>query len=374
MLNFERRYFEEQGVTAEISVFSQDGGVTERHVMLHVEPRMQPFEGQIARIYEVERLLPWKCVMKRYFVSDIFNQLWAIREDDTNAAVSIIQQSPMDGSKVAVWLYFLEGMDVVKENGMTVASHNGYRHLWRMGMCVEEGDSAQQTESILLDYERQLEHFGANLADNCMRTWFVLRDIEANYMGMVKARKENFAQQGLTDKTHFMASTGIEGTPAAKNALMDFGAYALTGLVPDQIEYLYAPAYISSAYEYGVTFERGTKIDFGDRRHVIISGTASITNRGLVVHSGDALQQAFRVLETVEALLWDAECDFSDVVQVIVYLRDVSDYDVMKRLFAKHFPNTPCVITLASVCRPEWLVEMECMAVKDLRNSNYPAF
>ena len=30
------------------------------------------------------------------------------------------------------------------------------------------------------------------------------------------------------------------------------------------------------------------------------------------------------------------------------------------------FPNVPRMITLAPVCRPGWLVEMECMAVRKL--------
>ena len=32
-------------------------------------------------------------------------------------------------------------------------------------------------------------------------------------------------------------------------------------------------------------------------------------------------------------------------------------------MFARRWPDIPAVITLAPVCRPEWLVEMECVAV-----------
>ena len=56
---------------------------------------------------------------------------------------------------------------------------------------------------------------------------------------------------------------------------------------------------------------------------------------------------------------------FDDVMQIIVYLRDLSDVSLVKSLFDKKFPHTPYIITLAPVCRPTWLVEMECIAVKD---------
>ena len=51
---------------------------------------------------------------------------------------------------------------------------------------------------------------------------------------------------------------------------------------------------------------------------------------------------------------------------IIVYLRDIADYAVVKEMFDKRFPDIPRVVTLASVCRPGWLVEMECMAVKKI--------
>ena len=48
---------------------------------------------------------------------------------------------------------------------------------------------------------------------------------------------------------------------------------------------------------------------------------------------------------------------------MIVYLRDIADYGVVKEMFDTEFPTVPKVIVLAPVCRPEWLIEMECAAV-----------
>lgn len=373
-----RLYFEEHGVTAEVSEFATIGGVTEWHIMLHVEPRGEQFSGQIARIYAIEDILlgsvpsssdaglgeDAKCVMKRYFLSDSANQQPLMRQDSSEVAVSIIQQQPLDGSKVAVWMYVQSQTEIKNENGMVVVNHNGYKHLWRMGMHHHKGDSAWQTESVLIEYENLLHTFGATLADNCIRTWFFVRDVDTQYAGMVKARRENFIEQGLTEQTHYIASTGIGGLPSDTRALIQMGCYSLLGFKPEQQKYLYAPTHLNPTYEYGVTFERGVCLDFGDRRHVYISGTASIDNTGNVVHVGDIVKQTERMWENVETLLAEAECTMHDTMQIVVYLRDTADYAIVRSMFEKKYPGIPVVYTLAPVCRPSWLIEMECIAVK----------
>ena len=47
----------------------------------------------------------------------------------------------------------------------------------------------------------------------------------------------------------------------------------------------------------------------------------------------------------------------------IVYLRDIADAPVLRRYMQIRFPNTPFLLTEARVCRPEWLIEVEGMAV-----------
>lgn len=379
-MKYESTYLEDLGVTLQTAAFEPGQGVTEWHMMLHVEPRGELFEGQMRRIYAAEdRILTMPefagaCyIMKRYFLSDSTNQQPLMRQDP-DVAVSVIQQQPMDGSKIAVWLYLQRGMEVSMEHGMTVARHNGYTHLWKMGMCSSEGDSAQQTEKLLLDYEDSLAHFGATLADHCIRTWFFVRDVDTQYGGLVRARRENFIKQGLTEKTHYISSTGIGGNPAETKALIQLGTYAITGFEPSQQRYLYAPTHLNPTYEYGVTFERGTVVEYGDRAQVFISGTASINNKGEVVHVGDIIRQTHRMWENVGKLLEEGNSSFDDVMQIIVYLRDTADYELVRQMFAERFPHIPTVITLAPVCRPTWLIEMECIAVKERKNPEYRDF
>lgn len=379
--------FSELGVTVELSTFTPTGKVIEQHAILHVEPRGELFGGQYERIRRAEQALLQlpqcsgaKTVFKRYFLSDATNQQPLIDEcyqhscSTHQSSVSCIQQPPGDGSKIAAWLYLVHDMQIDVQEGLVIASHNGYQHLWKMGMCEAEGDSATQTERLLVSYEQLLQSFGATVADNCIRTWFYVRDVDIQYAGMVRARRENFERLGLTPQTHFIASTGIEGKPADPKAIIQLGTYALTGFLPEQQRYLYAKTHLNSTYEYGVTFERGTRVDYGDRRHVYISGTASINHRGEVVHVGDIVRQTYRMWENVEALLSEAETTFDDVAQIIVYLRDTGDYDTVLQLFRQRFPRTPFVITLAPVCRPTWLIEMECVAIKEQSDDRFRDF
>ena len=131
---------------------------------------------------------------------------------------------------------------------------------------------------------------------------------------------------------------------------------------------------MNPTYEYGVTFERGVRVKYGDRSHYYISGTASIDNKGNVLHVGDIKAQTYRMWKNVEKLLEEGGSSMNDVMEMLVYLRDMADYETVRALFDGRFPRTPKVFLLAPVCRPTWLIEMECVALKSEANSAYRDF
>ena len=67
--------------------------------------------------------------------------------------------------------------------------------------------------------------------------------------------------------------------------------YAIAGVKKEQIHYLYAPSHLNRTSDYGVSFERGTYVDYADRRQVFISGTASINNKGEVMYPNCSQRQ-----------------------------------------------------------------------------------
>ena len=379
-MEFQSIEIEELGASIELSRFHA-GNVTEFHAMIHIDPRGEMFTDQLVRLKETEKRLKkleilsgTNIVFKRYFLSDATNQVPLINEDD-KCTISYIQQPPLDGSKVALWLYLQCGTDISNTADSTVVTHNGYRHIYTMGLTDSSVETSyMQTEKTLSAYMDILKHYDATLESNCIRTWFFVRDVDTQYVGLVKSRRECFIEQGLTQDTHYIASTGIGGNPSDPKAIVQLGCYAVTGFQPEQQRYLYALTHLNKTYEYGVTFERGTLMQYGDRNHIYISGTASINNKGEVVHVGDIVNQTLRMWENVEKLLEEGGMNNDDIMQIIVYLRDGADYQVVKKMFEEKFPKTPYVITLAPVCRPTWLIEMECIAVKSSTNSNFREF
>lgn len=367
-------------VCAEVSFFQPHGGVGEWHVMMHAEPCGEGFTEQYGRLESAVRLLlateamnGARPVFKRYFLSDSTNQR-PLMHDEKDCTVSCIQQPPLDGSKVALWIYLQSNTDIepcADLLGSTIVRHNGYEHIWTMGLMQNTGNSYEQTESLLREYRNLLMEHGADIADNCIRTWFFVRDVDTQYNGLVVARRDVFTQLGLTPRTHYISSTGIGGNPPDTKALVQMGCYAIKGFVPSQQTYLYAPTHLNRTYEYGVTFERGTLFRYGDRNHAYISGTASINNKGEVMYLGDIVRQTRRMWENVGKLLEEAGMTLDDMVHIIVYLRDMADYVTVRDMFVERFPDVPTVITLAPVCRPTWLIEMECMAVKEVRNEEF---
>lgn len=382
-MQFNKFRIEKLGVTIELTTFAPEGKVAEYHAILHVEPQGEPFEKQLRRIILAEKELMAlddmagaKPVFKRYFLSDAANQRPLMPQDDT-CTVSYIQQPPLDGSKLATWFYLQRGTEIIPTSDRlrsTVIRHNGYEHLWTMGLTIAEGSSYSQTQNLLEDYEELLDEHQMTLEDHCIRTWFFVRDVDTQYKGLVLARWENFAQHGLVPETHYIASTGIGGNPPDPKAIIQLGSYALKGFKPEQQRYLYATSHLNRTSEYGVTFERGTLLKFGDRNHAIISGTASINNKGEVEHVGDVVMQTKRMWENVETLLAEAGMTMDDAAQLIVYLRDTADFEVVSEMFRQKYPNTPTVFTLAPVCRPTWLIEMECMAIQPAKNDSFNDF
>lgn len=384
MNNNKQPISQSKNALTEIFRYEVEAGVSEYHVMIHATAPEATYEEQLTAVVDAyyklreSELSGAVAVFKRYFLSDAANQestLLALTTESSDCALSIVEQPPLNGTKIALWAYLQTNVQTrVLHNGLFEVKHGTYRHLWGGSAFNRAANSEYQTRLLLNDYVMQLMEQGCKLADNCIRTWFFVQNVDVNYAGVVKARNEVFVTQNLTENTHYIASTGIGGRHADPKVLVQMDTYAVDGLKPGQVNFLYAPTHLNPTYEYGVSFERGTYVDYADRRHVFISGTASINNKGEVVYPGDIRKQTERMWDNVEVLLKEAGCTFDDLGQMIVYLRDIADYAVVKAMYDKRFPDMPKVFVKAPVCRPGWLIEMECMGVKPLENKEYAPF
>jgi len=316
-------------------------------------------------------------LFQRIFASDISNQAETLKGISFGSAVSCIQQPPTKNGKISTWIILLQPADGLPASILTgeneiVFTHNGYSHgyLSQINDADYEG-SFSQTKAIFNSYISWLKKQKLILAENCIRTWIFVRDIDNNYDGMVNARNKVFTSEGLTPATHYIASTGIEGQTEVNSALVMMDAYSIGGLEPGQITYLKALENLNHTHDYGVAFERGTAVSYGDRSHIFISGTASIDCKGEILYPNDIGKQAERAFGNIRALLNDADAVMDDVNAMVVYLRDRSDALFVEIYLASNYPDIPTIVVLAAVCRSGWLIEIECTAIKA---ADHPTF
>lgn len=293
----------------------------------------------------------------KVFLSDISNQEEALRQSPLmreligSAAYTIIQQPPIGGAKMGLLLKTSDEPDVFTLSSLRLRDDE-----------ISNFGSYVQTVMLFDKYLALLKAEGLNLKDHCVRTWIYVRDIDTNYDGVVKARNDVFRQHGLTVDTHFIASTGIGGRAMGKNVCVAIDFLTARNVRPEDKLYLKAPGHLNPTHEYGVAFERGVRVSLPRKYQYFISGTASINNRGEVVNVGHVTRQADRLLENIGALLADGGAAMSDVKYFIVYLRDLADAQAIEEYMSRAYPTVPHIITYAKVCRPAWLVEMECIA------------
>jgi enamine deaminase RidA (YjgF/YER057c/UK114 family) len=334
-------------------------------------------------ILKALRLGPETAIFRRIFLSDILNQMAIVRESglvDDGTAISIVQQAPLSRAKVEMLAYHLDGPIAKRRLSPRhlLVEKNGQRHLWSTRLCgtgEETGNSVRrQTHQVFSNLIKTLGSQGANLRDNCVRTWIYVKGVDFFYADMVKSRRDLFLRQGLTDRTHYIASTGIEGACAHAHDLVAMDAYSNLDLASGQVSYLNDLDRLCPTIKYDVTFERGTRVAYADRAHCFISGTASIDNMGQVVHPGNVMRQLERTLDNIDALLKSGSAALADMMYLIVYLRDPSDFEAVDSYLRERFPFQPMFIVQGAVCRPGWLVEVEGIAVTSNDDRNLPGF
>ncbi|MFA7230889.1 MAG: Rid family hydrolase [Victivallaceae bacterium] len=322
-------------------------------------------------------------VFLRFHLSDISRQAGVLREivGTRDSFVSFVGQAPLNGGRIALEAWHLRPPEFEK----SVIDYNGthevditfqnYAFLYHCCRTLKADNSSNQTLEEFTALENALKKRGGNIAENCLRTWIYCRDVDNNYAGLVKSRRELFEQYGLNENTHYISSTGIEGQYEECHRLIGMDSYCIFGLETEQIEYMHALDFLSPSKTYGVTFERGTRIIFGDRSHYYISGTASIDKNSEIVHPGDVSAQTDRTIENISALLNNHNADLNDLKIAVVYLRDANDASLVEERLQYLLPDSlPRIMVKAPICRPGWLVEIDAICINNRGNPKYKKF
>ncbi len=134
----------------------------------------------------------------------------------------------------------------------------------------------------------------------------------------------------------------------------------------------HAPHIINEAYDYAKpsSFSRALRLDIGDYKVLLISGTASVNEEGKAEHIGDFKAQQWRTYRNITNLLAAEGMTWHDVVRTTNYLRDIErDYAEFNKIRTTFYgwlglnPLPASTGIQARLCWETLLIEIEAYAV-----------
>jgi len=222
-----------------------------------------------------------------------------------------------------------------------------------------------------------------------IRTWLYLGDIVGpegetqRYKELNRARTDFYRDIAFLKKhtlpglngSVYPASTGIGA--GGREIMM-----SCVALATDRDDVLLVPLenpFQTAAFDYEAyhspqspKFCRAMAVASGDDVAILVSGTASIV-RSKTLYVGDAAGQTRQTLDNIEALIAGSNLDrqgiqgmdatLDDLALLRVYVKNQDDYAVARAICEERLGELPTVYTVADVCRPELLIEMEGVAI-----------
>jgi 2-iminobutanoate/2-iminopropanoate deaminase len=141
---------------------------------------------------------------------------------------------------------------------------------------------------------------------------------------------------------------------------------------PIEKHVVHAPKVINEAYDYQKpsSFSRALRLDFGNHKVLLISGTASVNEEGKPEHIGDFNAQLWRTYVNITNLLAAEGMTWHDVVRTTNYLRDIErDYAEFNKIRTSFYnwlnlnPLPASTGIQARLCWETLLIEIEVYAI-----------
>lgn len=135
---------------------------------------------------------------------------------------------------------------------------------------------------------------------------------------------------------------------------------------------VHAPQVINEAYNYHKpsSFSRALRLELGDYKILLISGTASVNGEGKPEHIGDFNAQLWRTYVNITNLLAADGMTWHDVVRTTNYLRDIerdyAEFNKIRTTFYRWLNLDPLPASTgiqARLCWETLLVEIEAYAI-----------
>jgi enamine deaminase RidA (YjgF/YER057c/UK114 family) len=110
-----------------------------------------------------------------------------------------------------------------------------------------------------------------------------------------------------------------------------------------------------------------TNVVTGTGRLIAVSGQVALAADGTVVGRGDPEAQARQVFENLRGCLAAAGASFADVVKLTYFLTDAAHLPVIRGVRDQFVdtaaPPASTAVAVAALFRPEFLVEIEALAL-----------
>lgn len=272
----------------------------------------------------------------------------------------------------------VEKLWTLRENGKPVGRgwiRNGTKFIMLQdihGAAAGDGVSpsrAEQTKEMFDRANHLLKEEGASFR-NVVRTWIYLSKILEWYEKFNEVRNDRFFDFGLfqdpeaerqeAEQVYMPASTGIEGdNPVGSAGTMDVFAVVPSDADTVEIEPITGIEQ-KSAFRYGSAFSRAMRITETDCTHILVSGTASIDEKGDTVFVGDTRAQMRKTIEIVNALIQSQGATLANICDTTVFLKDAKDIEIWREVSReKGLEMMPQVCMVADVCRDDLLFELD---------------
>ncbi len=309
-------------------------------------------------------------------------------------ATTFVPQHPCQGSLVAIEALAVGGgpgkVEIERRGDQLVTVKHGgvaWTHVGQVVPTIAESEIYPRSINAFEHMREMLS--GANVRfDQVIRTWLYLGDIVGpegetqRYKELNRARTDyyeniNFLARHVlpgVKETVYPASTGI-GTDT-RDVVM--GCIAISTKRDDLVVRPLENPLQTSAFDYmacygpkSPKFSRAMALTVGDSASLFISGTASIT-QAESQHIEDIEAQTNQTLDNIAALISESNlkchglpgrgATLRDMALARVYVKRQADYERTRRVCENRLGELPVIYTVADVCRPELLVEIEGIA------------
>ncbi|MFC1664855.1 hypothetical protein ACFL17_04415 [Pseudomonadota bacterium] len=288
--------------------------------------------------------------------------------EDDNTIRQIAIPSVESQRTIALWL---SSKPVTYQNsGLLSLASNGQVLVGHISCDYYRGGIEENTHRC---YRELLEQTTAAGYPYLLRLWNYIPDINSDDNGLESYQRFTLGRYRAFKNVYKNVSENLPAATAVgitdENLLVGFIAGKRPGVFLENPRQVSAYHYPKKYGPRSPSFARATYQRWGQKEILFISGTASIFGHESQ-HPGDVRRQLQETFKNIESVIehainqrhLHAAGGLHDLTGVKVFLRNLTDYELIRPLLEKHLNSGIDLMVLqADICRIELMVEVEAM-------------